>query len=556
MAYHFKRSGEVMDQLFDKAETALQEHQDISHLAEKAEVQTELDKKQNNIEDLTEIRSGAKLGSTAIQDISHLATKADVLSWLSEKVDKVAGKQLTTEDFTTALKEKLESLSNYDDASIKAAVQSLQSRLNTLVDGDATSAIDTFNEIIAFLSSIEDTESLSGIIASIEQQIADKQDKISDLNSIREGAAKGATAIQEHQQLKTINGESIVGSGNITIQGGSGGSSGGSGIAIVDDVSKLDPNAALGTLASVVEPGSIQESSFRDLYQPDASMLDPNTGTLTAPELLSSVSSVKVFAPKDVTSVGFEPVDSMVYLVTRDFSMTSQNMAMVQIVPQQGVMVMTMTGGYDTMQQFVLAEYSQDTMSYTIHNDQVEAFNAVLANGMDWCYFGDPQAAITEEQFATIDLFIKAVAGIPSKAHVYLKKDNWEELYAKDFEKVASNIGKVEASVNAKVDKMPIESYSPMGGLKPNVYTTLTTSGSTGSVVIKLADIVDTSTYNEYIIEIKWAATHSSVVFNDSNNKQVVIKWANGIPPTFAEGMTYLISIANGFGVYSMFPNS
>lgn len=224
MAYHFKRSGEVMDQLFDKAETALQEHQDISHLAEKAEVQAELDKKQDNIEDLAEIRSGAKLGATSIQDISHLATKADVLSWLSEKVDKISGKQLTTEDFTTALKEKLESLSNYDDANIKASIQSLQSQLNTIIDGDATSAIDTFNEIIAFLSSVEDTESLSGIIASIEQQIASKQDKINDLNSIREGAAKGATALQEHQQLKTINGESIVGSGDITIQGGSGNS--------------------------------------------------------------------------------------------------------------------------------------------------------------------------------------------------------------------------------------------------------------------------------------------------------------------------------------------
>jgi hypothetical protein len=61
---------------------------------------------------------------------------------------------------------------------------------------------------------------LSGIIASIEQQIAGKQDKIDDINSIREGAAKGATSIQEHQQLKTINGESIIGSGDITIQGG------------------------------------------------------------------------------------------------------------------------------------------------------------------------------------------------------------------------------------------------------------------------------------------------------------------------------------------------
>lgn len=377
-----------------------------------------------------------------------------------------------------------------------------------------------------------------------------KQDVISDLESIRDGAAKGATAIQEHQQLKTINGESIVGSGNITIQGGSGGSSGGSGITIVDDVSKLDPNAELGSLATVIEPGSIQETSFRDLYQPDASMLDQTTGTLTAPELLSGVSSVKVFAPQSADSV----VESMVYLVTRDFSMTSQNMAMVQIM-QQGVMAITMTGGYDTMQQLVLAEFSQDTMSYTIHNDQVEAFNAVLANGMDWCYFGNPEGGITEEQFATIDLFISAVAGIPSKAHVYLKNDNWEELYAKDFEKLASNIGKVEALANAKADKMPIESYDSWYGLKPNVYTTYTISYS-GSVTINLVYIADSSTYNEYIIEIKCTSTPSSVVFKDSNDTEVDIKWANGISPTFDSGATYLISIVNGFGVYSMFPNS
>lgn len=50
-----------------------------------------------------------------------------------------------------------------------------------------------------------------------------KQDVISDLEAIRDGASKGATALQEHQSLKTINGESIVGSGNITISGGGGG---------------------------------------------------------------------------------------------------------------------------------------------------------------------------------------------------------------------------------------------------------------------------------------------------------------------------------------------
>lgn len=301
-------------------------------------------------------------------------TDENISSW-NNKVDKVDGKQLSTEDFTTLLKQKLDGLSNYDDTEISQAVSKLRTDLDTLVSGDTTNAIKTFNEVIAFLDGISDTEDLSSIIASIEQQIAakagkseiptkvsqlendegyltshqdishlatkddlqskaddasvvhktgnetisgaktfnsgvnflgngdsnavtlstntrinvygtnhtvfgfasgsfyishgnynlvvrgkasrpayngsdmallsdvnDKQDKITDLQTIREGAAKGATAIQSHQDIsgkqdklvsgtniKTINGTSILGSGNIVIEGGGGSSSGGSG---------------------------------------------------------------------------------------------------------------------------------------------------------------------------------------------------------------------------------------------------------------------------------------------------------------------------------------
>ena len=47
------------------------------------------------------------------------------------------------------------------------------------------------------------------------QDISGKQDVISDLSTIRSGAALGATALQNHQSLKTIGGNAITGSGNI-----------------------------------------------------------------------------------------------------------------------------------------------------------------------------------------------------------------------------------------------------------------------------------------------------------------------------------------------------
>lgn len=100
-------------------------------------------------------------------------TDENISSW-NNKVDKVDGKQLSTEDFTTLLKQKLDGLSNYDDTEISQAVSKLRTDLDTLVSGDTTTAIKTFNEVIAFLDGISDTEDLSSIIASIEQQIAAK----------------------------------------------------------------------------------------------------------------------------------------------------------------------------------------------------------------------------------------------------------------------------------------------------------------------------------------------------------------------------------------------
>ena len=124
------------------------------------------------------------------------ATTTALTNGLNGKVDKVTGKQLSTEDFTTALKTKLDGLNNYNDTAIQAAITTLRNDFNVLVDGDTTRAIETFNEIVAFLEGVDDTHNLAGILAAIEQQIAVKQDIITDLATIKAGAAKGATALQ------------------------------------------------------------------------------------------------------------------------------------------------------------------------------------------------------------------------------------------------------------------------------------------------------------------------------------------------------------------------
>lgn len=175
MAYQSKYTGLQIDDILDSVEY-----------------------KQDQIEDLESIRAGAAKGATALQSYTEKYTGTvtgikingtvksgsgvidlgTITTDISGKVDKVAGKQLSTEDFTTALKNKLEGLNNYDDTELSNAISTLRGDFDEIVSGDTTTAIKTFNEVIAFLDGLTDTQNLESIIASIEQQIAGKMDKV------------------------------------------------------------------------------------------------------------------------------------------------------------------------------------------------------------------------------------------------------------------------------------------------------------------------------------------------------------------------------------------
>lgn len=132
---------------------------------------------------------------------------------INGKVDKVEGKQLSTEDFTTALKNKLNGLENYDDSVIRGLISTLQESVNTLTgSADTTQVIDTFNEVIAFLNTFKNDTTLVSVLSSLKteiqtwvgqqnyltehQSLAGKQDVIEDLDNIRSGASAGSTAVQ------------------------------------------------------------------------------------------------------------------------------------------------------------------------------------------------------------------------------------------------------------------------------------------------------------------------------------------------------------------------
>lgn len=65
--------------------------------------------------------------------------------YVDTKVDKVAGKQLSTEDFTTAEKNKLAGLSNYDDTQVRADITALQTSKANQSDLNTTNTNVTTN---------------------------------------------------------------------------------------------------------------------------------------------------------------------------------------------------------------------------------------------------------------------------------------------------------------------------------------------------------------------------------------------------------------------------
>lgn len=146
------------------------------------------------------------------------------------KVDKVSGKGLSTNDLTTELLNKLNSLENYDDTAVRNLITGISSRIDTLVGESASEAIDNFNEILAFLNGVTDTQTLQGLISNLkktlENQIATKVDKVSgkqlSTNDYTTAEKTKLSGIEKGAQVNIITGvkgnaESSYRTGNVNL---------------------------------------------------------------------------------------------------------------------------------------------------------------------------------------------------------------------------------------------------------------------------------------------------------------------------------------------------
>ena len=323
--------------------------------------------------------------------------------------------------------------------------------------------------------------------------------------------------------------------------------SSGGGIQIVDSEEKLNTlNVPVGSLAAVAVPGAIKESSFRDLYQPTEADVDLENMIIHT-ERFSLVKSINVTLPTDTSAFPERPL--LIMLAPRDFKMET-NTKMLIITVNQNTCTAILEPTTDG-RMFNLVDFTNGI----INNDEVDAFNQLLASE-DWCYAGDTQDfLVTQEEYDILDQVIKAVAGVPSTASIYLKKDNWEELNEKQFKELTSIINNVKDNLESKADIININKiYGRTEKIKPNTYYKAEI-GNTLSFTYKLITPTGDLKYAEYILELNCKSTPSSVTFQNDNSENLNIKWSNGVEPVFENGKTYLISIVDNLGVFTFFIN-
>ncbi len=139
------------------------------------------------MESIEGLESAIQSTATAGQLQSHLTDSHAHKELLDNKVDKVPGKKLTTEDFTTELRKKLEGLQQVDISlllprgNFTGTAQDLKDLIDNLtrILQSPDTELDELQEIVAYIKQNKHILSTLGIsnIAGLEDALANKADK-------------------------------------------------------------------------------------------------------------------------------------------------------------------------------------------------------------------------------------------------------------------------------------------------------------------------------------------------------------------------------------------
>jgi hypothetical protein len=120
-------------------------------------------------------------GGTSATDLIDYYKKTEVDSLLENKVDKVNGKDLSTNDYTTLEKEKLASLENYDDTEVREYITNSEQAISDIQNSIGTDALATTAQTIK--SAINEVKTNSETFNSnLDQRVKANEDMLAIIN--------------------------------------------------------------------------------------------------------------------------------------------------------------------------------------------------------------------------------------------------------------------------------------------------------------------------------------------------------------------------------------
>ena len=197
-----KADKSVVDEKADKSvvEELSQKVNEIPSVEEIA-LKSDISGKQDVISDLETIRSGAKLGATALQEIPDEYITEEELSGKSFATTEYVGQQIANIEIPT-VPTNISEFTNDAGYLNKSDADKLYAPIGSASDGSGSYATQDFvKDEIAKINiptvptNVSEFTNDAGYLTE-HQDISGKQDVISDLETIRSGAAAGATALQ------------------------------------------------------------------------------------------------------------------------------------------------------------------------------------------------------------------------------------------------------------------------------------------------------------------------------------------------------------------------
>ena len=146
-------------------------------------------------------------GSTTQKEINaRQESRISALEIGSESLIEMKGEleRLIEEGGIDVLLELKAEMERIIEAESEADFAGLKSTIEGMRDGTSSASLDGLNKIIHFLEGMDTSDNLEEALEVITRAISSKQDTISDIVAIRNGAALGATALQSFTEQDPI----------------------------------------------------------------------------------------------------------------------------------------------------------------------------------------------------------------------------------------------------------------------------------------------------------------------------------------------------------------